>query len=62
LSKSIHMTIKQVVRNNRENYGSKEYKDNIFKEDIEMTARKSWLKQDKRDEKALKKLKARNER
>ncbi|ROR97995.1 hypothetical protein EDC56_3664 [Sinobacterium caligoides] len=44
MSNSIHMTIKQTVRESGYNYGSPEFKKYVFEHNIELLAEKSSLK------------------
>jgi hypothetical protein len=51
MSNSIHMTIKQVVRDSKFNYGSPDFKRYVFENNIELIAEKIALKREARHKK-----------
>ena len=50
MSNSIHMTIKQVVRDSKFSYGSLEFKQYVFEHNIELMAEKGKLKREAREQ------------
>ncbi|MET1257454.1 hypothetical protein [Aliikangiella maris] len=61
MSNSIHMTVKQVVRESKFNYGSPEFKQYVFEHNIELLAEKGKLKHEAREKRQKEKL-AQNEK
>lgn len=60
MSDSIHMTVKQVVRESGYNYGSAAFKQYVFEHNIELLAKKGGLKQQARNNKQHLKFIAKN--
>ena len=56
MSNSIHMTVKQVVRDSKFGYGSPEFKQYVFEHNIELLAEKGKLKREAREKRQESKL------
>ncbi|MFY0685437.1 MAG: hypothetical protein JXR20_12875 [Balneola sp.] len=53
MSDSIHMTVKQVVRESGYDYGSPEFKQYVFEHNIELLAKKGLLKKESIEKRRL---------
>ena len=60
MSDSIHMTVKQVVRESGYDYGSAEFKQYVFEHNIELLVQKNSLKKDAKQQRQLESFKSRN--
>ncbi len=61
MSNSIHMTVKQTVRESGYSYGSPEFKQYVFEHNIELLAEKRALKNKVRQKRQAEKLNLDNE-
>ena len=61
MSDSIHMTVKQAVRESGYSYGSPEFKQYMFDHNIELLAQKGQLKRDSREKREADKFIKNNE-
>lgn len=57
MSDSIHMTIKQIVKESGYDYGSLDFKQYVFDHNIELIAEKGRLKREMREKRQTEKLK-----
>jgi len=60
MSDSIHMTVKQVVRESGYSYGSQEFRRYVFEQNIELLAEKKALKKEQKNKRQLEKLALKN--
>jgi len=56
MSDSVHMTVKQVVKESGYDYGSPEFKRYVFEHNIEILAKKISLKKEARQRKQVEKF------
>ena len=61
MSNSIHMTVKQVVRESGYDYGSPEFRQYIFEHNIELLAQKGLLKKESREKRKINSFIKKNE-
>ncbi|MCA0895134.1 hypothetical protein [Microbulbifer agarilyticus] len=60
MSDSVHMTVKQVVKESGYDYGSLEFKKYVFEHNIELLAKKISFKKEARQRKQIEKFTLKN--
>jgi len=60
MSDSIHMTVKQAVRESGYSYGSQAFRRYVFEQNIELLAEKKALKKEQKNKRQLEKLALKN--